>query len=233
MEDKTVLIIDDDQNICQILEEYLTIEDFEVLIAHDGKEGLDLTNDQEPDIIILDIMLPEVDGWQVCKQIRQSVQDIPIIMLSAKTEETDKITGLELGADDYVTKPFSPKEVVARVKAVLRRFENKEEDKTQSGEFLSFPKLKIDKSARKVEVDGSNVSLTPKEFDLLWTLAFNAKTVFSRDKLLNKIWGYDYFGDSRTVDTHIKSLRNKLESPVQDYIQTVWGVGYKFEVKED
>ena len=231
MTPKKVLVIDDDQNICKILEEYLRIEDFEVLIAHDGEKGIDLTNEEKPDIIILDIMLPKLDGWEVCKRVRRK-NDIPVIMLSAKTKEMDKITGLELGADDYVTKPFSPREVVARVKAVLRRSEQ-ENGASDNSNTLHFPRLSINQATRKLDLEGTEVSLTPKEFDLLWVLASNDRKVFSREELLNKVWGYDYYGDIRTVDTHIKSLRKKLESPAKDYIKTVWGVGYKFEVKDN
>ena len=228
MADKKVLIIDDDQNICKILKEYLVYEDFSVVVANDGKEGLKKIENDNPDLIILDIMLPEMDGWEICQELRPE-NDIPIIMLSAKTKDTDKIMGLELGADDYVTKPFSPKEVVSRVKAVLRR-SSSEERSSQEEDILSFPGLEINKNYRSVEVEDGEVSLTPKEFDLLLTLASAPRQVFSREKLLNKVWGYDYYGDDRTVDTHIKSLRQKLGTEVRDYIETVWGVGYKFEV---
>ncbi|MFO7820381.1 MAG: response regulator transcription factor [Halanaerobacter sp.] len=228
MADKRVLIIDDDQNICKILKEYLVYEDFSVVVANDGKEGLKKIAEDNPDLIILDIMLPEMDGWEICQELRPE-NDIPIIMLSAKTEDTDKIMGLELGADDYVTKPFSPKEVVSRVKAVLRR-SNSEKNSDKEEQILSFPNLEINQDYRSVEIEGKEVSLTPKEFDLLLTLAASPRQVFSREKLLNKVWGYDYYGDDRTVDTHIKSLRQKLGKKVRDYIETVWGVGYKFEV---
>ncbi|MGM0502412.1 MAG: winged helix-turn-helix domain-containing protein, partial [Bacillota bacterium] len=190
---------------------------------------LEKINSENPDLIILDIMLPEVDGWEICQKLRPE-KDIPIIMLSAKTKDTDKIMGLELGADDYVTKPFSPKEVVSRVKAVLRRSNSNQENSDSEEEVLSFTNLEISKKYRTVIVGEEKVSLTPKEFDLLLTLASSPRQVFSREKLLNKVWGYDYYGDDRTVDTHIKSLRQKLGEEVRDYIQTVWGVGYKFEV---
>ena len=229
MAQRRVLIIDDDQNICKILKEYLVYEDFEVMTAHSGKEGLEQIEEEKPDLIILDIMLPEMNGWEICQELRPE-NDLPIIMLSAKTEDTDKIMGLELGADDYVTKPFSPKEVVSRVKAVLRRSNKKEEEKEEAENILEFPNLKISADYRSVEVKGDEISLTPKEFDLLFTLASSPRQVFSREKLLNKVWGYDYYGDDRTVDTHIKSLRQKLGAEVRDYIETVWGVGYKFEV---
>nr|WP_282580199.1 response regulator transcription factor [Natroniella sulfidigena] len=222
------MIIDDDKNICQILKEYFEFENFQVVIANDGAEGLKKVEVENPSLIILDIMLPEMNGWEICQNLRPQ-NDIPIIMLSAKTKETDRITGLELGADDYVTKPFSPKEVIARAKAVLRRTDRDETD----GDLLQYPNLEINKSYRVVKVDGEQVSLTPKEFDVLWTLAFSPRQVFPREKLLKKVWGYDYFGDIRTVDTHIKSLRKKLGEQANKYIQTVWGVGYKFEVTED
>ncbi|MBM7557328.1 response regulator transcription factor [Halanaerobacter jeridensis] len=228
MASRKVLIIDDDQNICKILKEYLVYEDFDVVTANSGQDGLKKIESEVPDLIILDIMLPEMDGWEICQELRPE-NDIPIIMLSAKTKDTDKIMGLELGADDYVTKPFSPKEVVSRVKAVLRRSSSEEKESSEQ-KILSFPELEISKSYRSVEVKGEEISLTPKEFDLLLTLASSPRQVFSREKLLNKVWGYDYYGDDRTVDTHIKSLRQKLGDPVRNYIETVWGVGYKFEV---
>ena len=228
MASRKVLIIDDDQNICKILKEYLVYEDFDVATANSGKKGLEKIESEAPDLIILDIMLPEMDGWEICQELRPE-NDIPIIMLSAKTKDTDKIMGLELGADDYVTKPFSPKEVVSRVKAVLRRSSSESKD-SEKETVLSFPELEISKAYRSVKVKGENISLTPKEFDLLLTLASSPRQVFSREKLLNKVWGYDYYGDDRTVDTHIKSLRQKLGAPARDYIETVWGVGYKFEV---
>ncbi|MGM0369916.1 MAG: response regulator transcription factor [Bacillota bacterium] len=228
MANRKILIIDDDQNICKILEEYLLYEDFEVVIANNGQVGLEKIKEENPNLIILDIMLPEMDGWEICQQLRPE-EDIPIIMLSAKTKDTDKIMGLELGADDYVTKPFSPKEVVSRVKAVLRR-SNAEEAADNQQKVLEFPNLEIAQDYRAAKVNGDEISLTPKEFDLLLTLASSPRQVFSREQLLNKVWGYDYYGDDRTVDTHIKSLRQKLGESARDYIKTVWGVGYKFEV---
>ncbi|WP_408955993.1 response regulator transcription factor [Natroniella sp. ANB-PHB2] len=228
MQKQKILIIDDDKNICQILKEYFEFENFQVAIANDGAEGLKKLESEKPSLIILDIMLPKMNGWEVCQKLRPQ-DDTPIIMLSAKTEKTDRITGLELGADDYVTKPFSPKEVVARAKAILRRAGRDVTD----NDLLQYPKLEINKDYRVVTVGAEQVSLTPKEFDLLWTLAVAPRQVFPREKLLKKVWGYDYFGDIRTVDTHIKSLRKKLGNETRDYIKTVWGVGYKFEVMED
>ncbi|MGM0472088.1 MAG: response regulator transcription factor [Bacillota bacterium] len=222
-----MLIIEDDRNICQILKDYFEFENFSVILAHDGKSGLNKVADESIDLIILDIMLPEQDGWEICKKLRPQ-NNIPIIILSAKTKETDRITGLELGADDYVTKPFSPKEVVARAKAILRRA-NQQNCSVQ--EELKLGELIINKDCRSVAVEGEEIELTPKEFDLLWLLASASQQVFSRQELLNQVWGYDYFGDVRTVDTHIKSLRQKLGGEIKDYIQTVWGVGYKFELE--
>ena len=228
MQNPKVLIIDDDEHICKILKDYFEYENFLVKTTMSGKKGLDLVDEFEPDIIILDIMLPEMDGWEVCKNLRPQ-NETPIIILSAKDEETDRISGLELGADDYVTKPFSPREVVVRAKTILRRIGEEE----ISNNILEFEALKINKENHEVLVNEEAVNLTPKEFDLLWVLAFSAKRVFSRDELLKKVWGYDYFGDKRTVDTHVKSLRSKLGQPAEDYIKTVWGVGYKFEVVEN
>lgn len=217
-----VLIIDDDKHISKILKDYFEHDKFEVVLAYSGMEGLEKVAAEKPDIIILDIMLPELDGWEVCQQIRLE-NNIPIIMLSAKTKEIDRITGLELGADDYVTKPFSPKEIVLRAKNVLRRID-------ENKEIVKFPQLLINKTSRKVEANEIEVNLTPKEFDLLWVLVSSKNKVFTRDDLLKMVWGYNYFGDIRTVDTHIKSLRNKIGHPGALYIKTVWGVGYKFEV---
>lgn len=221
MTDK-VLIIDDDRHICKILKDYFEFDNFEVVLAYDGKDGLEKVASEKPDIIILDIMLPNFDGWEVCQRLR-SQNNIPIIMLSAKTKEVDRITGLELGADDYVTKPFSPKELVLRAKTILKRTKKKKD-------IIKFPQLIIDKTSRQVKASEKKIDLTPKEFDLLWSLVSSNKKVFTRDELLKRIWGYNYFGDIRTVDTHIKSLRNKLGDPGASYIKTVWGVGYKFEV---
>ncbi|MGM0413706.1 MAG: response regulator transcription factor [Bacillota bacterium] len=225
MPDYDVLIIDDDDHIIRILKEYFEYENFQVHTAQSGQEGLEKIELINPDLVVLDIMLPEMDGWEVCQKLRPA-NKVPIIILSAKTKDSDRITGLELGADDYVTKPFSPKEVVARAKAVLRRLaQSKDDDK----EIIKYDNISINKNERSVKVCGEKVELTPKEFDLLWTLASSPKIVFDREKLLKKVWGYDYFGDIRTVDTHIKSLRKKLGEQADKHIETVWGVGYKFE----
>ncbi len=232
MQKYEVLIIDDDDHILQILREYFEYENFVVHTAETGQDGLEMIEEISPDLIVLDIMLPEMDGWEVCQKLRPSNQ-IPIIILSAKTKDSDRIMGLELGADDYVTKPFSPREVVARAKAVMRRINREEEAEEEDEEILEYPFLEINKNQRTVVVDGKKVELTPKEFDLLWTLASSPLRVFEREKLLKKVWGYDYFGDIRTVDTHIKSLRQKLGEKAGECIKTVWGVGYKFDCEED
>ncbi|MGM0419849.1 MAG: response regulator transcription factor [Bacillota bacterium] len=227
MPEYEVLIIDDDDHICQILKEYFEYENFKVYTAGNGREGIELVEKVKPDLVVLDIMLPEMDGWEVCQELRPA-NKVPIIILSAKTKDSDRIIGLELGADDYVTKPFSPKEVVARAKAVLRRIKQGD---AGSSEVLEFGKLKINKSERTVKYEDEIIDLTPKEFDLLWTLASSPKIVFDREKLLDQVWGYEYFGDIRTVDTHVKSLRQKLGEKAGNYIKTVWGVGYKFEIE--
>lgn len=223
---KTILVVDDEENVSGLLKLYLESEGFIVQIAEDGLKALDLARKINPDLIILDIMLPFKDGWQVAQELRKDM-DTPIIMLSAKGEESDKILGLNLGGDDYVTKPFSPGEITARVKAILRR------TKTEAleGDVLKFPELVIDFSKYEIIASGVKIVSTPKEIELTWLLANNPGIVFTRERLLDKIWGYDYLGDSRTVDTHVKRLRRKIEKgQLYTYIHTVWGVGYKFEV---
>lgn len=223
MSEKKILIIDDDPHIREILEDYLKFEGFSVFAAEDTEAGYKILNSENIDILILDIMLPDEDGWEFCQRIRPEFE-LPIIFLSAKDESADKITGLELGADDYISKPFSPREVVARIKAVLRRYQKE----VESRGILEFKELEINKEQHFVKYKGELIDLTPKEFSLLWHLAQNPKKVFRRENLLKAVWGYDYFGDVRTVDTHIKSLRKKLNGAAEA-IQTVWGVGYKFE----
>jgi len=206
---------------------YLEKEGCEVLTVHDGKKGLESFTESAPNIVILDIMLPGMDGWQVCREIRK-ISNIPIIMLTAKGETFDKVLGLELGADDYIVKPFEPKELVARVKAVLRRYERKDYDVKE----VVFPNLVINKSTYVVKLNGKDLELPPKELELLYFLASNPNKVFTREQLLENVWGFDFYGDSRTVDVHVKRLREKIESPGQVWqLKTVWGVGYKFEVK--
>lgn len=226
MSKRKILVVDDEDNVSELLKLYLEAEDFAVQIAADGLKALSIANQFQPDLIILDIMLPYKDGWQVAKELRQTM-DTPIIMLSAKGEESDKILGLNLGGDDYVTKPFSPGEIIARIKAILRRSKSEE----STNKFLQFPNLLIDLSKYEVMVAGTKIITTPKEVELLWLLSNNPGHVFTRDHLLDKIWGYAYLGDTRTVDTHIKRLRRKIENcQPYTYLQTVWGVGYKFEV---
>ena len=207
---------------------YLEKDGFETVIANDGEQAVFYAQKYSPDLILLDIMLPKLDGWQVCRQIRKTMET-PIIMLTAKGETFDKILGLELGADDYVTKPFDTKEVIARVKAVLRR--SSDNDKGVSQE-VKYDKLKINLTNYELEVDGQRIDTPPKELELIYHLASNPNRVYTRDQLLDEVWGFDYYGDSRTVDVHVKRLREKLENISTEWsLKTVWGVGYKFEVK--
>jgi len=225
---RKVLVVDDEDSVRELIELYLKKEGFEVIHARDGREALRLNGQHHPDLIVLDLMLPGLDGWEVCRQIRSSHQ-VPIIMLTARTEEVDRIVGLELGADDYVVKPFSPRELVARVKAVLRRGTSAAEE----AETLAFLGLRIDRVQHRVEVNGEEVHLTPTEFRLLWCLASRPGRVFSRAELLDRIWGYDSESDARTVDVHIKRLRQKTQAAESQSftISTVWGLGYKFETQ--
>ena len=226
-----ILVADDDLNICELLRLYLEKEDFEVVMAHDGEEAVAKFESEKPSLILLDIMMPKLDGWQVCRQIRQK-SDCPIIMLTAKGETFDKVLGLELGADDYVVKPFDTKEIVARIKAVLRR---SGPAGTTGGEVkeVNYDKLSVNMTRYELKVDGKVIDAPPKELELLFHLASNPNRVFTRDQLLDEVWGFEYYGDSRTVDVHIKRLREKLEGVSDQWsLKTVWGVGYKFEVKE-
>jgi len=237
MQNSKVLVIDDEQKIREILKTYLEKSGFTVHQASDGKEALYMFKKENYDLIILDLMMPEIDGFEVCKKIRQN-SNVSIIMLTAKSDEIDKVLGLELGADDYIVKPFSPREVVARVKAILRRTKTEEKNKKNNKENDSFTAIKVGSlviniDTREVHYKDSNIRLTPKEFDLLVHLAQNPNIAFSREQLLEKIWGYDYYGDLRTVDTHIRRLREKLKKYCsKNYITTVWGVGYKLDNKE-
>lgn len=225
----TILISDDNRQITSILQEYAKKAGFDTKIALDGQETLDLFYSIGPDIILLDVMMPKIDGFEVCREIRKT-SNVPIIMITARGEDFEKIMGLDIGADDYIVKPFSPGEVMARVRAILRRFEHID---GKGKQVYSFDNLKIDLDDYSVMINEKNISLTKKEIEILWTLANNNNKVFSRDNLLNSLWGYDYFGDSRTVDSHIKRLRAKLDIVKHDNweIKTIWGVGYKFEVK--
>jgi DNA-binding response OmpR family regulator len=224
-----IMVVDDDQNICELLRLYLEKEGYTVTIANDGKKALDLFSKENPDLLLLDIMLPGLDGWQVCREIRKTSQ-CPIIMLTAKGEVFDKVLGLELGADDYVVKPFEAKEVVARIKAVLRRIGKNDSEPVKE---VRFDKLSINLTNYELKVDGKVIDTPPKEMELIYHLASNPNRVFTRDQLLDEVWGFDYYGDSRTVDVHVKRLREKLEGVSDQWaLKTVWGVGYKFEVKE-
>ena len=225
---QTVLVVDDDPNIAQLVKLYLEKEGYEVATESRGDEAVAAFQKNPPSLMLLDIMLPGMDGWQVCRAVRQT-SNIPIIMLSAKDETFDKVLGLELGADDYITKPFEGKELVARVKAVLRRSAPTEPEK----DTLSFPGLTISLEKYEVHFQGKIVEMPPKELEVLYFLAAHQNRVFTREQLLEQVWGFDFFGDSRTVDVHIKRLREKLQGSEELgwQIRTVWGVGYKFEVK--
>ncbi len=224
---KKALVIEDDKNIAELLRLYLEKDGVEVSIAPDGGKGLQLAEDEHPDVVLLDIMLPVMDGWQVCREIRRTSQ-VPIIMLTAKGETYDKVSGLEMGADDYVTKPFEVKELIARIHAVMRRTENSD---SPAEKRLEYDKLVINLDSYELIVDGKKVDTPPKEMELLYHLAASPNRVYTRNQLLDEVWGFDYFGDSRTVDVHIKRLREKLEGVSDKWsLKTVWGVGYKFEV---
>ena len=225
---KRALIVEDDSNIAELLRLYLGKDGFEVMIAPDGGKAESMFDLFTPDVVLLDIMLPVKDGWQVCRDIRAR-SAVPIIMLTAKGETTDKITGLDMGADDYVTKPFDVKELIARVHAVMRRSDND----GPAEKKLTFDKLIINLDSYELVVNGVKVDTPPKEMELLYHLAASPNRVFTRNQLLDEVWGFDYFGDSRTVDVHIKRLREKLEGVSDKWcLKTVWGVGYKFEVTE-
>ncbi|MBO4991947.1 MAG: response regulator transcription factor [Firmicutes bacterium] len=224
-----LLIVDDEEKIREVIREYAEFNDYQVIEACDGMEAVNICKTETPDLIVMDIMMPRLDGFSACKEIRK-FKDIPTIMLSARGEEYDKLFGFELGIDDYVTKPFSPKELMARINAVLTR--HHAPAGAASGDVLTFDGLSINIPARAVTVDGTKVDLTPKEYDLLFYLVQNKNIALSRDRLLQDIWGYDFFGDDRTIDTHIKNLRNNL-GPYRDFIVTLRGVGYKFEVPTD
>jgi len=226
-----ILIVDDNKQITSILEEYAKKEGYSTQIARDGQEAIREFEKINPDIILLDVMMPKMDGFEVCREIRKK-SNVPILMITARGEDFERIMGLDIGADDYIVKPFSPPEVMARVRAILRRL-NPGEEKKQS--ILALHNLEINLDEYRVSVAGQPVSLTKKEIEILWTLASNRNRVFSRDHLLNSVWGYDYFGDTRTVDSHIKRLRAKLDPYEKDgwEIKTIWGVGYKFEESEN
>ena len=225
----SVLIVEDDRNIAELLQMYLEKEGYAVTVAGDGGQGLAKFRSISPDLILLDVMMPVMDGWTLCKTIRAESQT-PIIMLTAKAETDDKVTGLKSGADDYITKPFQMKEVLARIEAVLRRSDRTALEPV--ARRLSFDKLTIDMDAFELTIDGKKVDTPPKEMELLFYLASSPNRVYTRNQLLDEVWGFDYFGDSRTVDVHVKRLREKLEDVSEQWsLKTVWGVGYKFEVQ--
>ena len=225
---KTILVVEDDQNISELLRLYLEKEGYTVNIADDGGKGVELYRRLKPDLVLLDLMLPVLDGWGVLRSIRQESKT-PVIMLTAKGETNDKVSGLKMGADDYITKPFEMKEVLARIEAVLRRSNGSAAEK--KARRLVFDKLVIDMDAFELTVDGKKVDTPPKEMELLYYLASSPNRVYTRNQLLDEVWGFDYFGDSRTVDVHVKRLREKLEGVSDQWnLKTVWGVGYKFEV---
>ena len=229
---KTILIVEDDPNISELVQMYLEKEGYNTRIASDGGQGLDLFRQLRPDLVLLDIMLPVMDGWSVLRTIRQDSKT-PVIMLTAKGETFDKVLGLELGADDYVVKPFDAKEVVARVKAVLRRTQGKNDNAEESKKVVTYDKLEINIANYELKVNGVQIDTPPKELELIYHFASNPNRVFTRDQLLDEVWGFEFYGDSRTVDVHVKRLREKLEGVSDKWeLKTVWGVGYKFETKE-
>ena len=225
MEKLTILVVDDESRMRKLIKDFLTMEKYNVIEAEDGKEALDIFYDRKDiDLIILDVMMPRVDGWEVCREIRE-YSDVPIIMLTAKGEEKDELQGFKLGVDEYISKPFSPKVLVARVEAVLRRTNIIDLEAVEVGGIY------IDKTAHLVKIDEKVIDLSYKEFELLSYFIKNEDVALSREKILNNVWNYDYFGDARTIDTHVKKLRNKLTDKGK-YIKTIWGLGYKFEVEE-
>ena len=230
-EKQKILVVDDDQHIAELISLYLMKDGYDTQEVYDGKQALEAVTTYEPDLILLDLMLPGMDGYQVCTEVRKTSK-VPIIMLTAKGETFDKVLGLELGADDYIVKPFDPKELVARVKAVLRRYEaGSAKEEEDDGQVLRYPDLEINLSNYTVMYHGKNVDFPPKEFELLHFLASNPKRVFTREQLLDRIWGYEYAGDTRTVDVHVKRIREKLNQDDEWGIRTVWSVGYKFGPK--
>ena len=229
MANEKILIVDDDKNISELLRLYLTKEGYQTVLAHDGEAAMAVFAQQNPALVLLDVMMPKMDGWEVCRRIRAQ-GETPVIMLTAKGETFDKVLGLELGADDYVVKPFDAKEVIARIKAVLRRCGAAEESREG---VLAYDGLSVDMSRYELKVKGKTVAAPPKELELLSFLASHPNRVFTRDQLLDEVWGFEYYGDSRTIDVHIKRLREKLEGTSEKWgLKTVWGVGYKFEVKD-
>ncbi len=232
MDKEKILIVDDDKNICELLRLYLEKEGYETCIANDGEKAMEVYESGHFDLVLLDVMMPRVDGWEACRRIRAK-GNTPIIMLTAKGETFDKVLGLELGADDYVVKPFDTKEVVARIKAVLRRTGRSNQNSSSTDGALVFDNLVVNITKYELKVKDEVIDTPPKELELLYHLASNPNKVFTRDALLDDVWGFEYYGDSRTIDVHIKRLREKLEGVSDKWsLKTVWGVGYKFELKE-
>ncbi|MBR0447610.1 MAG: response regulator transcription factor [Clostridia bacterium] len=228
MSDIKILVVDDDSNICELLRLYLEKEKFTVVTAADGQQALEVFDSEQPDLMLLDVMMPRLDGWQVCREIRKKSQ-CPIIMVTAKGELFDRVLGLELGADDYIVKPFEAKEVIARIRAVLRRSGLGERHQSR---VVEYDGLSINMDTFELKVRGKVVDTPPKEMELIYHLASNPNRVFTRDQLLDEVWGFDYYGDSRTVDVHVKRLREKLDGVSEQWnLKTVWGVGYKFDVR--
>ncbi len=231
MSAEKILVVDDDLNICELLRLYLTKDGYNVVVANDGASAVQVFTEEKPNLVLLDVMLPKMDGWQVCREIRKK-SNVPIIMVTAKSETFDKVLGLELGADDYIVKPFDTKEVVARIKAVYRRMGQSNSD--NEIKEVKYEKLSVNMTRYELKVDGKVMDTPPKELELLFYLASNPNRVYTRDQLLDEVWGFEYYGDSRTIDVHIKRLREKLEGVSEKWaLKTVWGVGYKFEVIED
>lgn len=226
-----ILIVDDDKNICDVLRLYLEKEGYGVILCHDGNEAVVKFNALNPDLVLLDIMLPGIDGLQVCREIRKK-SSVPIIMITAKGETIDKVIGLEIGGDDYIVKPFDAKEVIARINAIARRVSSgNSEPETKE---VKYDKLSVNMTRYELKVDGKVIDTPPKELELLYYLASNPNRVYTRDQLLDEVWGFDYYGDSRTIDVHIKRLREKLEGISESWsLKTVWGVGYKFELNDE
>jgi two-component system response regulator ResD len=229
MPNEKVLVVDDDPNICELLRLYLAKEGYGVTVANDGEAALASYEKDKPGMVLLDVMMPKMDGWEACRRIRK-LGDTPVIMLTAKGETFDKVLGLELGADDYIVKPFDTKEVVARIKAVLRRCGDKAEEKNG---VLEYDNLRLDMNSYELRIKGQVVEAPPKELELLNCLASHPNRVYTRDQLLDEVWGFEYYGDSRTIDVHVKRLREKLADASEQWeLKTVWGVGYKFEVRQ-
>ena len=232
MANEKILVVDDDTNICELLRRYLTKEGYQVTTANDGEEGLEKFNQLKPDMVLLDVMMPKMDGLEVCRRIRK-LGNTPVMMLTAKGETFDKVLGLELGADDYMVKPFDTKEVVARIKAVLRRCTAATTQTESTEGVIEFDNLRLDMNSYELRVKGKVVEAPPKELELLNCLASHPNRVYTRDQLLDEVWGFEYYGDSRTIDVHVKRLREKLAGASDKWeLKTVWGVGYKFEVRQ-